>query len=61
MELADEITILAPLDKVYEGLNDIAILKACIPGCEELNWTGENESGSQGDIENWPCESKIQR
>ena len=36
MELADEITIPAPLDKVYEGLNDVAILKACIPGCEDL-------------------------
>ena len=43
MELADEITIPAPLDKVYEGLNDIAILKACIPGCEALSWTDENE------------------
>ena len=43
MELADEITIHAPLDKVYEGLNNIAILKACIPGCEALNWTNENE------------------
>ena len=39
MELADEITIDAPVDKVYEGLNNIAILKACIQGCEALNWT----------------------
>ena len=36
MELADEITIPAPRDRVYEALNDVAILKACIPGCEEL-------------------------
>ncbi|OUU09804.1 MAG: carbon monoxide dehydrogenase, partial [Verrucomicrobia bacterium TMED40] len=43
MELAEEITIAAPLEKVYEGLNDIAILKACIPGCEELDWTSKNE------------------
>ena len=43
MELAEEITIAAPLDKVYEALNDITILKTCIPGCEELNWTSENE------------------
>ena len=32
MELAEEIIIPAPMDKVYEGLNDVAILKACIPG-----------------------------
>mgnify|MGYP001183300833 CR=1 FL=1 len=43
MELAEEITIAAPLDKVYEALNDITILKTCIPGCKELNWTSENE------------------
>ena len=36
MEIADEITIPAPRAAVYEALNDIAILKACIPGCESL-------------------------
>ena len=36
MELSEEITIPAPMAKVYYSLNDIAILKACIPGCEEL-------------------------
>jgi hypothetical protein len=36
MELADEIVINAPRDKVYAALNDPEILKQCIPGCEEL-------------------------
>ena len=36
MELSEEITIPAKLEKVYKGLNDITILKECIPGCEEL-------------------------
>ncbi len=36
MELADEILIKAPLDRVYAALNDPEILKTCIPGCEEL-------------------------
>jgi uncharacterized protein len=36
MELSDEIRISAPRDKVYAALNDTEILKACIPGCEEL-------------------------
>jgi carbon monoxide dehydrogenase subunit G len=36
MEIADEITIPATRAAVYEALNDIEILKACIPGCESL-------------------------
>ena len=36
MELNDEITIPAKLDHVYKSLNDLEVLKACIPGCEEL-------------------------
>ena len=36
MELADEITINAPMDKVYAALNDPEILQQCIPGCEGL-------------------------
>ena len=36
MEMADEIRIAAPKDTVYAALNDPAVLKQCIPGCEEL-------------------------
>ena len=36
MQLSEDITIAAPMAKVYDSLNDVAILKACIPGCEEL-------------------------
>jgi len=36
MELADEIIINAPKDRVYAALNDPEILQQCIPGCEEL-------------------------
>jgi len=36
MELNDEITIPAPMEKVYASLNDPEILQECIPGCEEL-------------------------
>jgi len=43
MELQDEITIPAPRDEVYRALNDVAVLKACIPGCEALEREGENE------------------
>jgi len=36
MEMKDEVIIPATRDKVYAGLNDTEILKACIPGCEEV-------------------------
>jgi len=36
MELADEIVINAPKDRVYAALNDPEVLQRCIPGCEEL-------------------------
>ncbi|MEM1352658.1 MAG: carbon monoxide dehydrogenase subunit G [Pseudomonadota bacterium] len=36
MELADEIKIDAPKEKVYAALNDPEVLKRCIPGCEDL-------------------------
>ena len=43
MELKEEIVIPAPRAEVYEALNDINVLKACIPGCEELDREKENE------------------
>lgn len=36
MELQEEITINAPRAQVYDALNDVEVLKTCIPGCEEL-------------------------
>lgn len=43
MELADEITIHAPRDRVYAALNDPEILQQCIPGCEDLIKHSETE------------------
>lgn len=43
MDLTDEILIPAPRDEVYAALNDVEVLKACIPGCDELAWTSETE------------------
>jgi carbon monoxide dehydrogenase subunit G len=36
MQLAGEQLIPQTIQKVWEALNDTEILKACIPGCEEL-------------------------
>ena len=43
MELKDSILIPAAREEVYAALNDPEVLQACIPGCEEVIQTGENE------------------
>ena len=35
--------IAAPIDKVWAALNDPAVLKECIPGCQSLEKTSDNE------------------
>lgn len=35
--------IAAPIAKVWEALNDPEVLKACIPGCQSLEKTSDNE------------------
>ena len=34
MEIQEELTIPARREEVYRALNDVNVLKACIPGCE---------------------------
>lgn len=43
MELAGEEKIAQSIEKVWEALNDPLILKACIPGCEDIVKSGDNE------------------
>ena len=43
MELSDEIEIPGRRDDVFAKLIDPEILKECIPGCEDLSLTAENE------------------
>ena len=43
MTMTGEIPLEAKRDVVWAKLNDPAVLKACIPGCETLEVTGENE------------------
>ncbi|MEI7530930.1 MAG: carbon monoxide dehydrogenase subunit G [Betaproteobacteria bacterium] len=43
MELQGQQVIMAPIEKVWEGLNDIEILAKVIPGCEEILRLSENE------------------
>jgi carbon monoxide dehydrogenase subunit G len=43
MDLTGEYRIPAPRATVWAALNDADVLKACIPGCEELNKTSDTE------------------
>jgi uncharacterized protein len=39
MTMTGEVQLAAPREAVWEKLNDPEVLKACIPGCEELEKT----------------------
>jgi carbon monoxide dehydrogenase subunit G len=42
MDFSGEYRIPAPAERVWEALNDVEVLKACIPGCRELERSAEN-------------------
>jgi uncharacterized protein len=42
MTMTGEVPLAAPREAVWAALNDPEVLKACIPGCESLERTGEN-------------------
>lgn len=41
MEFGGRYLFSAPRDRVWAGLNDTHVLKAAIPGCSRLDWTGD--------------------
>ncbi len=43
MEMTGEYRIPAPREKVWQALNDPAVLQACIPGCESLEKTSDTD------------------
>ncbi len=43
MTMTGEVPLAAAREEVWAKLNDPAVLKACIPGCEELNMLSETE------------------
>lgn len=43
MTMTGEVELAAPRQKVWEKLNDPAVLKACIPGCQELTMLSDRE------------------
>ena len=59
MELKDEIIINAPQDVVYAALNDPEVLKACIPGCEELIKHSDTELEAKVALKVGPVKAKF--
>ena len=43
MEMSGEQLVPAPQQAVWNGLNDPEVLKACVPGCESITPSGDNE------------------
>ncbi len=59
MDMSDERLIPAPRDEVYRALNDTEVLKACIPGCEELERVSENELEAKVVLKIGPVKAKF--
>ena len=49
----------AQREVVWEKLNDTAVLKACIPGCEELQKTSDTELQAVATIKIGPLKAKF--
>ena len=59
MDMTGERLIPAPRQKVWDALNDPDILKACIPGCETLEKTGDNELRATASVKIGPIGAKF--
>src|SRR5947209_1988704 len=59
MDMTGERRIPAPRQKVWDALNDPAVLKACIPGCESLEKTGDNEMKATAAVKIGPISSRF--
>lgn len=43
MELQGRVVVLAAAERVWEALNNVEVLRACIPGCEEMQQVSPEE------------------
>lgn len=51
--------IAASIDKVWEALNDVEVLKECIPGCESLEKTSDTEMSAVVSLKIGPIKAKF--
>jgi carbon monoxide dehydrogenase subunit G len=59
MTMNGEVQLAAPIQTVWEKLNDTETLKGCIPGCEQLDKTGENEMSAIATVKIGPVKAKF--
>src|ERR1700719_1749506 len=59
MTMNGEVQLAAPVQTVWEKLNDTETLKVCIPGCEQLDKTGENEMSAIATVQIGPVKAKF--
>lgn len=59
MTMSGEVQLAAPREVVWEKLNDPAVLKTCIPGCEELETTEEGGFRATAKIKVGPVSARF--
>ncbi len=59
MEMSGEVRIDATVDEVWAALNDAEILKACIPGCQELEKVSDTEMTAKVVLKIGPVKAKF--
>jgi carbon monoxide dehydrogenase subunit G len=59
MDMSGERRISAPREKVWAALNDPAVLKACIPGCETLEKLSDTELKATASVKIGPIAAKF--
>jgi len=59
VDMSGEERIAAPVQKVWEALNDADVLKACIPGCESLEKLSDTELAAVVSLKIGPIKAKF--
>ena len=59
MDMTGEYRIPASRDEVWKALNDVEILKQCIPGCEEIEKHSETELSAKVTAKVGPVKAKF--
>ncbi len=59
LEIDGEEIIAAPIQQVWDGLNDPDILRESIPGCESLEKTSDNELAATVSLKIGPVKAKF--
>ena len=60
VDMQGEERIEAPVAKVWEALNDVEVLKACIPGCESLEKTSDTNMAAVVSLKIGPIGARFQ-